>query len=243
MELTLPASDAKWQNPPRPLNYPFNTTGWFEKNSERFNLDEYVNLHTEMWGYFPARLTRIINLAAMGSNEPMGKLSLGVQLNKLQQGKKLDLSNPRSLGDYIKWEYADYYETQEVGDNGKGRNYRYRKEYGQRLSEKGESYRDQYEAGLKNHLEPIPDHFDLLNFGGGLWTSFILEKLGHMSTQHYCIPLSESYLLKIHIRQMFDKSRERELIEPDMRSAAEWLVQHIKIMFPGKQTGPLALQR
>jgi hypothetical protein len=169
----------------------------------------------------------------------MGTLSMGVHINKLQKGKILDQSNPRALGDYIKWEYDDYYESSEEGDDGKGRNSRYRREYGQRLSEKGESYRGQYEAALRTHLAPTPDHFDLLNLGGSLWTSFRLEKPAHMSTQYYCIPLSESYFLQIDIQFIFDM--HREVIEPDMLSAAEWLIKHIKITFPGKPSGPLAL--
>jgi len=241
LELTLPASAAKWRNPPRPLNYPFNTAGWFEKNSERFNLNDYVHLHTEIWGYFPVRLTRIINLATMGSNEPMGKLSLGVHLNKLQGGKMLDLSNPRSLANYIKWEYNDYYESPEVGDYGRGMNFEYREKYAKALAEKGEWYRQQYEVGLKKHLEPTPDHFDLLNCGGGLWTSYQLEKLSHISTKHYCIALSESYYLQLYIRLHFDQSHYRAVIEPDMLRAADWLKQHIKITFPKKPSDSLAL--
>ena len=247
LELSLPASDAKWQNPPRALNYPFNSTGWFEKNCERFSLNDSVHLHTEIWGYYPVRLTRIINLAAMGSNEPMGKLSLGVHLNKLQEGQQLDPFNSRSLGNYIKWEYEDFYESPEQGPYGKGNNYEVRAKYGRmfrhNFPEQDEVDRQQYNAALSSELAPTPDHFDLLSFGGALWTCFQLDKLSHMSTRHYCVALSKSYYLQIYIRFHFDQSRYRAVIEPDMLSATEWLVQHIKIAFPGKPNGPLALPR
>jgi hypothetical protein len=244
LELMLPASDAKWQDPPRPLNSPFNASGWFEEHSERNNLNDFVHLHTQIWYYFHVRFSRIIRLMAMGTNEPMGSLSLSVQLNKLKDSRKLDLANPRSLGDYIKWEYDDYYESPERGDYGKGRNYEVRARENQMLARQGEWYRDRYEIALKSGLHPTPEHFDLRDFGGGLWTCFRLERPWHLSTQYYCIPLSESYYLQIDIQLLFHVTdKNRGILEPDMLSAAEWLVQHIKITFPGKPEGPLALPR
>jgi hypothetical protein len=241
LELTLPASGAKRQDPPRPLNFPFNTLGWFEANSKRPNLRAWAHIYTKIWYYFPVRLKRLVNLMAMGANGPMGDLSIGVHLNKVQEGKKLDLATPSSLADYIKWEYDSYYESSEVGDYGKGQNYEVRTENGRLLARHGESYRDQYNAALESELEPIPERFDRLEFGGGLWTSFNLKRLGHMSNQYYCIPLTEFYYLHINIQLHFDLDNYRAMIEPDMLSAAEWLVQHIKITFPGKPTGPVGL--
>jgi hypothetical protein len=243
LELTLPESDAKRQDPPRSLNFPFNTPGWFEANSKRPNLRAWVHVYTKIWYYFPLRLKRLVNLMAMGANGPMGDLSIGVHINKVQGGKKLDLSNPCSLADYIKWEYDSYYESPEVGDYGKGQNYEVRTEYGRRLAQYGESYRDQYNAALESELEPVPDRCDQMEFGGGRWTGFNLKRLRHMSTQYYCIPLSEFYYLHINIQLHFDLDKYRAVIGPDMLSAAEWLVQHIKITFPGKPEGPLALPR
>jgi hypothetical protein len=243
LELTHPASNTKWQNPPRPLNFPFNTPGWFEANSKQPNMRAWVHIYTKIWYYFPARLARIINLAAMGTNEPMGSLSMGIHLNKLQGDKKLDLANPHSLADYIKWEYDNYYESPNIGDYGKGSNFQVRQEYGKALAEQGEWYRDQYNAALSKYLEPIPDYFDLCDIRGSQWTCFRLEKLIHMSTHYYCIPLSESYYLYIDLCLHFDMSKYRKVLEPDMRRTAEWLMQHLKITFPGKPGAPLALSR
>jgi len=54
--------------------------------------------------------------------------------------------------------------------------------------------------------------------------------------------LSDSYYLRLDIRLLFEVSdKNRRILEPDMLSAAEWLVQHVKITFPGKPSGPLAL--
>jgi hypothetical protein len=107
LELTIPASDFAMAEPPRLLNLPFNGPGWFEAHCKRRSLHDYVPLFTEMWGYFPAGLSRMFNLMAMSSNQRMGELSLGLHLNKLKGGTKLDLGNPQSLGDYIKWEYEE----------------------------------------------------------------------------------------------------------------------------------------
>ena len=184
----------------------------------------------------------MLNFSTIGANNEIGNLSLGIHLNRVRPEKELDLRNPQSLADYIKWEYEDYYETPEIGNHGKGQNYRYRTKYAKILAEQGEWYRDQYEVGLKSQLEPTPDNFDLKDFGGGLWTCFQLERPWHEFTIYYCIPLSDSYYLHIDIQFLFHiTDKNRELLEPDMLRAAEWLVQHIKIAFPGKPGGPLAL--
>lgn len=242
LEFTLPASDLVMKEPPRPLNLPFNSPGWFEAHSKRRNLNDYVHLSTEIWNYFPARLTRLINLMVMGSNEQMGQLSMGVHLNKLQGGKKLDLSNPTSLGDYIKWEYDDYYESPVTGEYGRGMNCEVRSKYGQLLEKKGEWYRPQYETALRSYLEPTPNHYDLLDFGGGQWTYFRLERGWTRTTHYYSIPVSECYFLRIYFGLLFEVSdKNRPVLEPDMMKAVEWIRQHIKITFPGKPAGSVAL--
>jgi len=245
LELTLPASNAKWQDPPRPLNFPFNTPGWFEANSKRPNLRAWVHIYTEIWYYFPVRLQRLVNLAAMGTNTEMGNLSIGVHLNKLEGGRKLDPANPRALSDYINWEYDDFYESPEQGLYCKGNNYevrtKYGKQYRQGLPEQDERDRQQYEAALSSELMPTPSHFDLRNFGGGLWTCFSLGKDGRMPAQNYCLPLSELFYLHIDIEPTFHLQHYKEMLEPDMLSAADWLVQHIKITFPNKSGATLAL--
>lgn len=241
-EFTQPASDLVMQDPPRMLNFPFNMPGWFKSHCERRNIRDFVHIYTEIWNYYPVRTKRLINLLAMGTNERMGCLSVGIHLNQVQGGKSLDLANPHSLSEYIKWEYDDYYESPVRGDYGKGRNYAVRTEFGDILARKGEHYRHQYEAALENGLEPTPEHFDLRDFGGGQWTCFALRRGWTTSNQYYCIPLSASYYLHIHIELRFEISdRNKDLLEPDMLSTAEWLRQHIKITFPGKPTGPLAL--
>lgn len=240
LELTLPASDSKWENPPRPLNLPYKTPGWFEQNSERPNLRAWVHIYTKIWYYFPVRLKRLLNLATMGANNEMGNLSLGIHLNKLQGGKLLDLANPNALTEYIKWEYDDYYESPEKGPYGKGSNYETRKEHGATLAEKGEWYREQHEAALKSELMPMPEQFGLRDFGGGHWTYFSLGKCDHIPAQNFCLPLSELYYLHIDIEPTFHM-HYRESLEPDMLNAAEWLRQHIKITFPGKPAGSMAL--
>jgi len=241
LELTLPASDANWQNPPRPLNFPFNTPGWFESQCKGEAFDAAVHLHTEVWYYYPARFTRILNLLAMGTNEAVGILSIGANLKKLKNNKRLDLSNFQSLGDYIKWDYEDYYETPDVGEYGRGWNYEVRTKYKQILTQQGEWYREQYNTALASDLLPTPKRFDPLDINGGRWTTFRLDKGWPRSTQYYCLPLSDSFYLEVHIQRAFQVTeKNRAILDPDMLSAAEWLVQHIKISFPG---GPLALPR
>jgi hypothetical protein len=195
-----------------------------------------------MWGYFPAGLTRMFNLMALSSNQRMGELSLGLHLNKLKGDRKLDLGNPQSLGDYIKWEYEDHYESPQQGVGGRGKNYEVKAREVQLLAQRGASYRSQYETALNTELEPTPLHFDLLSFGGSVWTCFRLDRGWNRSRRYYCIPLCDSYYLHLDIRLLFEiTDRNRQILEPDMLSAAEWLMQHIKITFPGKPAGPLAL--
>jgi len=242
LDLTLPASDFVVAEPPRMLNLPFNSPGWFEAHCKPRSIHDYVHLCTEMWGYFPAGLPRMFNLMATGSNQRMGELSLGLHLNKLKGDRKLELGNLRSLGDYIKWEYEDHYESPLRGDGGKGKNYEVKSREGQLLAQRGESYRSQYEIALSTELEPTPERFDLLTVGGSVWTCFKLDRGWTRSWRHYCIPLSDCYYLHLDIRLLFEVSdKNRLVLEPDMLSAAEWLVQHIKITFPGKPGGPLAL--
>jgi hypothetical protein len=158
----------------------------------------------------------------------------------------LDPANPHALGDYIKWEYDDFYESPEQGLYCKGDNYevrtKYGKQYKQGLTEQDECYRQQYEAALRSELMPTPEHFALRDFGGGRWTCFSLGKDGHIPAQHYCIPLSKFFYLNIDIDPIF-RLDYKEALEPDMLDAAEWLVQHIKITFPGKSADQLARPR
>jgi hypothetical protein len=242
LELTVPASDFVMAEPPRMLNLPFNSEGWFEGHCKRRDFHVYVPLFTEMWGYFPTGLSRVVNLMSMGSNQRMGELSLGFHLKRLTGNRKLDPSNSLSLGDYIKWEYEDHFESPKRGDGGRGKNHEIRSRESLLLARRGESYRSQYEIALSTELEPTPKSFDLMSFGGGVWTCYRLDRGWIRSRIYSCIPLSDSYYLQLDIRLLFEISeKNRQLLEPDMLRAAEWLRQHIKITFPGKPAGALTL--
>jgi hypothetical protein len=237
LELTVPASDFVMKEPPRMLNFPFQNVGWFDAHCKRRNLHDELSVFCEIWNYFPAGVRRMVNLLAMGSNERMGGLCLIVDLNRVEKGRELDLSDQRAMAAYINWEYGNFYESPEQGLNCRGKNYQVREEYGRRYRhgqpDQDKVDREQYEAALRNYLEPIPKDFETVSFGDAQWTHYKVNSGWAVTTDYYCTPLSELYYLEIELEFRFEVAdRNRTVLEPDMRRTADWLLQHVKVTRP-----------
>jgi hypothetical protein len=181
----------------------------------------------------------------MGSNDKFANLRFSLDLNRTEKGRKIDLADPQSLGNYIKWEYDDYYESPEQGPYAKGHNYKLRQECDQTYNKPhriNDPFWQQQRAITLEGLYPTPQDMSVHNFGGGRWTRFVLKRRQNWS-DFYCLALSESFYLEIEVGFRFESlvGKLRPIIEADMQRTAEWLLQHIKITYPQGAPEPLAL--
>jgi len=232
LELTVPASDLVMKEPPRMLNFPFQNAGWFDAHCKRNNMHDELSVFCEVWSYFPTGTKRMASLLATGSNERMGGLCINVDLNRVEKGQELNLNDRESLGTYIKWEYGQHYDSvrEECARRWK---------HGQ--PDQNDSDRLMYKSSLETYIKPLPN-FNTAIFGGEQYTHFNLKKGWAVTTDFYCMPLSEMYYLEIEMEFRFEVSdRNYDILMPDMQKTAEWLLQHIKIASPGKPGGPLPL--
>lgn len=236
-EVTIPGSDFAMKEPPRMLKLPYNTPGWFGSHSKRYDINDSVNLHAEIWNYFPVRMKRALNLLIAGTNARMGVLSMSTDLVRVAAGRQLESVNARSLAEYIRWEYEDHYDSPVEGKNGKGWNREVRNRnastYLRDHRANDPFWQQQYGAALKSELIPTPKTFEYRQLGGAEWACFTLGNTWAVSTQHFCLVLSPIYYLEISIEHRFEVTdRNRTILEPDMQRTADWILQHIKVTRP-----------
>lgn len=86
-----------------------------------------------------------------------------------------------------------------------------------------------YKSSLETYIKPLPE-FGVVGFGGATWMRYREVQGWAVITDHYCLPLSGIYYLRISIEQRFEVTdRNRTILGPEMQRAADWILQRVKV--------------
>lgn len=212
LDFTLPYSNIASEEPPRQLNIPFRTKGWFEKYARQNMHNFQVHIHTEGWCY----LSPILR----GENSELGVLWLQLALNKAPE--TINTQNRQQLADYVIVAYDAHYNSDTIGPEGNCHGLGWNTRQRQRLKQEAE------EAALRGatgRLDRLKDDCRLqierfgyeslapakvISINGFDWV-FYQERRGQHATYSdvYCLPLDKNYYLSVKFTHRVDVSSEK----------------------------------
>lgn len=241
LDVTLPYSNIAAAEPPRLLNIPFRSEGWFEQHAKQQMHNHQVHIHTEGWCYL-APLQR-------GENSEYGVLWLQLALQKTPDG--INALNRQHLADYVIAAYEAHYNSDTIGPDGNchglGWNTR------QRLQLKHEA-EAAAARGSTGRLERLAEDCKLqigrfgypslapakvISLHGFDWV-FYQERKGQDATHSdiYCLPLDEHFYLTIKFTHRIDKATEAAW-QKHAKKAQQQILDALNVSVYAKNLQPL----
>lgn len=199
LQIRLPYSNVETEEPPRVVNYPYQTPGWFERNMKQKRQHYYVHLNTECWYYlFP--LLRF-------DDGQQGRLFCSLRLKRVPPG--VNVLDRQQLADYVIQEYDEHYNADVMPDDpceqARGVNTRTRQKLrteAELAASRGATYRmDNLEKMMALAINYPPlEPAKIITMNGQDWV-FYQDRYfpgGDCHIDCYCLPLSEQYYLIIN---------------------------------------------
>lgn len=198
VQICLPYSNVETEKPPRVVNYPYKTPGWFERNMEQQRQHCYVHLQSRCWFYlFP--LLRF-------DDGQQGRLFCSLRLKRVPPG--VNALDRQQLADYVIQEYDEHYNADVMPDapceQARGVNTQTRQKLraeAELAASRGSTYRlDNLEDMMELAINYPPlEPARIITMDGQDWV-FYQDRYfpgGDCHIDCYCLPLSEQYYLII----------------------------------------------
>jgi hypothetical protein len=230
LQLTLPYSNISSDEPPKQVNYPFRSNGWFEQHQQQKDQHKYVPIHTEGWCYL-APLLRF-------DGGEYGWLWLNIWLKKVPEG--IDALDRHTLAQHVIDEHDQHYNSAAIGAEGQyglGRNTEIEselKEYAELRASRGspfteERYRDELQGRINNYGYPQLQPAKLVTLQGFEWV-FYQEKYDRHPTRtdFYCLPLSSKFYLTIGFKHRVDNAGEKSW-QKDAENAQQRILNNVNV--------------
>lgn len=198
LQVRLPYSNVETEEPPRVVNYPYQTPGWFEDNMKQKRQHYYVHLNTECWYYmFP--------LLRFGDGE-QGHLFCSLWLKRIKPG--VNALDRQQLADYVIQEYDEHYNADITPDDpleqARGVNTHTRQELraeAELAASRGATYRmDNLEKMMAQAINYPPlEPAKIIAINGQDWVFYQDRRFpgGGCNVDCYCLPISEEFCIAI----------------------------------------------
>ena len=201
VQVRLPYSNVETEEPPRVVNFPFKTKGWFESHMKQLRQHYYVPIHTECW-YYMAPVLRF-------ADGELGHVFCSFWLKKVPDC--INALDRRRLAEYVITEHDQHYNAAvqpEIPYNhGKGLNTKIRQDTrtdAELAASRGSTYTldnlDKFiEIAINSHGYPPLAPASIISLHGQDWV-FYQDK--HFSespsgADFYCLPLDNRYYFAI----------------------------------------------
>lgn len=200
----------------------------YRRLREKRTLHPYIELALGEWFYLPPRL----DITAQG--EPYVCATGYWRIERTKQNIQMEPGNLQRLTQYLKDDYAIYFEQEGDGENTCGPAWRVRNQLREQFSVPGrnpEHYKAYIDGVLAVHLPKLPDDYTEVTFGNTSWVRYsYVPHRGLPTAINYSLPLDANHLLTISISLGRFLNRDEKWL-PQARADFDRLVAGTQVHF------------
>lgn len=229
LEITIPDSNILL-TPSKPVeSIPFNKSHWFENNCSQLSNHFYVHVTGGQWAY-TGPFWKVMN-------EPFGTLAVRVWIKKVLPTLNVKLKGHDSLQAAIAQEYERFFEVDEPGEFGRGKNKQKRREAEERFSQEhwnNEEGIRRKKVFLEKYCRELPKEFESREYGTQHWLYYALEREPTYPVHHYCQALNEHFYLDINFQYGVDFKKYFHLWKAHAENAEQQIIEKVRLSFPDR---------
>ncbi|WP_281557668.1 hypothetical protein [Thalassomonas sp. RHCl1] len=227
LSINLPQSNLITEEPPRPVNFPYKSEGWFDSHKEQQQHNSWVHINTALWMYLP--------VISFTPSSEYGMLGCSLWIKRLPAGAKIDPFNLKALARFVIDEY-DSFHNGDIDENlAAGRNTQIKRDLEKESAARSTPYSEErFAEALKLDIEchgqpPIPPA-KIVNFDNHQWVFYQEVRANSRSRKdYYCLGLDQQHYLVCRFTHRVDLGSKHKKWRDHAFAAQEKIIKSIAL--------------